>query len=378
MTRIDEIEVRLAAIETEIQADGADVKALAEETDALMEERKALIEQIETRKATLASIAGRPKTETDPVIKEKETEMEQKRTFAVDTAEYREAWLKKLQGKELDEEERSAMTASSAIPTETMNMIIHKLELNPIIAAVDLTNIPSNVSYPIEDTVNDANWVDMATAATDSADALTAITLGAYKLIKTVSITADVQAMAISAFESWLVSRLANKIEKAVDAGILVGTGSNQATGIITTKTTADGTWASAGIGYADILKIVAKLGSQYRNDAKFVMDSDMFFSKVLGMVDTNKQPIVKLADGGQGAPSYRLIGFPVIVDDNCTSDNILFGDLKAYKFNFAKAPEVSSDDSVEFRTGNRVYRALALADGKLGDTSAIVRFKKA
>lgn len=378
MTRIDEIEVRLAAIEKEIQAEGADVKALAEETDALMEERKALIEQIETRKATLASIAGRPKTEMDPVIKEKETEMEQKRTFAVDTAEYREAWLKKLQGKELDEEERAAMTASSAIPTETMNMIIHKLELNPIIAAVDLTNIPSNVSYPIEDTVNDANWVEMATAATDSADALTAITLGAYKLIKTVSITADVQAMAISAFESWLVSRLANKIEKAVDAGILVGTGSNQATGIITTKTTADGTWASAGIGYADILKIVAKLGSQYRNDAKFVMDSDMFFSKVLGMVDTNKQPIVKLADGGQGAPSYRLIGFPVIVDDNCTSDNILFGDLKAYKFNFAKAPEVSSDDSVEFRTGDRVYRALALADGKLGDTSAIVRFKKA
>ena len=51
---------------------------------------------------------------------------------------------------------------------------------------------------------------------------------------------------------------------------------------------------------------------------------------------------------------------------------------FKAYKFNFAKAPEVSSDDSVEFRTGNRVYRALALADGKLADTNAIVHYKKA
>ena len=378
MARIDDIEVRLAAIEQEIQADGADVKALAEETDALMEERQGLLEEIETRKATLAKVAALPKAEVEPVIKEKETEKMEERTFAVDTVEYREAWLKKLQGKELTIEERDAMTASSAIPTETMNMIIHKLELNPIIAAVDMSYIPSNVTFPAEDTVNDANWVEMATAATDSADALRAVTLGAYKLIKTVSITADVQAMSISAFESWLVSRLANKIEKAVDAAILVGTGSNQATGIITTKTTADGTWASAGIGYADVLKIVAKLGSEYRADAKFVMDSDMFFSKVLGMVDTNKQPIVKLADGGQGAPSYRLIGFPVIVDDNCTSDNILFGDLKAYKFNFAKSPEVSSDDSVEFRTGNRVYRALALADGKLGDTKAIVRYKKA
>lgn len=377
MARVDDIEVRLAAIEQEIQADGADVKALAEETDALMEERQKLLDDIEVRKNTLAKVAALPKTELEPVITQEENKMEE-RTFAVDSAEYRQAWLKNLQGKELTVEERTAITASAAIPTETMNMIVHKLELNPLIGSVDMSYIPGNVTFPAEDTINDANWVAMATAATDSADTLKAITLGAYKLIKTVSINADVQAMAIPAFEQWLVSRLANKIEKAVDAGILVGTGSNQATGILTTKVTADGTWASAGIGYADVLKIVAALGSQYRADAKFVMDSDMFFSKVLGMVDTQKQPIVKLADGGQGSPAYRLIGFPVIVDDNCTSDNILFGDLKAYKFNFAKAPDVQSDDSVEFRTGDRVYRAMALADGKLADTSAIVRYKKA
>ena len=377
MARIDDIEVRLSAIEQEIQADGADVKALAEETDALMEERQTILDEIETRKATLAKVAALPKQEVEPVITQEGNEMEE-RTFAVDSKEYREAWLKKLQGKELTIEERDAMTASSAIPTETMNMIVGKLELNPLIKAVDVSYIPGNVTFPAEDTVNDANWVEMATAATDSADALKAVTLGAYKLIKTVSITADVQAMSIPAFEAWLVARLANKIEKAVDAGILTGSGSNQATGIFTTKVTADGTWASAGIGYADVLKIVAALGSQYRNDAAFVMDSNMFFSKVLGMVDTQKQPIVKLADGGQGAPAYRLIGFPVIVDDNCTSDNILFGDLKAYKFNFAQAPDVKSDDSVEFRTGNRVYRAMALADGKLADTNAIVRYKKA
>lgn len=377
MARVDEIEVRLAAIEQEIQADGADVKALAEETDALMEERQKILDEIEVRKNTLAKVAALPKTEMEPVITQEENKMEE-RTFAVDSAEYRQAWLKNLQGKELTVEERAAITASAAIPTETMNMIVHKLELNPLIGAVDMSYIPGNVTFPAEDTINDANWVAMATAATDSADTLKAITLGAYKLIKTVSINADVQAMAIPAFEQWLVSRLANKIEKAIDAGILVGTGSNQATGILTTKVTADGTWASAGIGYADVLKIVAALGSQYRADAKFVMDSDMFFSKVLGMVDTQKQPIVKLADGGQGSPAYRLIGFPVIVDDNCTSDNILFGDLKAYKFNFAKAPDVQSDDSVEFRTGDRVYRAMALADGKLADTNAIVRYKKA
>lgn len=377
MARIDDIETRLAAIKTEIEAEGADVRALADETDALMEERQKLLDEIEVRKATLAKVASLPEKELKPVVDNKEEEMDEKRTFAVDSAEYRQAWLKKLMGKELDIEERDAITASAAIPTETMNMVIHKLELNPIIAAVDVSYIPGNVTFPVEDSVADANWVEMATAATDSADALRAVTLGAYKLIKTVSITADVQAMAIPAFEQWLTSRLANKIEKAVDAAILTGNGTNKPTGILTTIVTASGTWASTGLVWKDIATIIGKLGSQYRAGAKFVMDSNLFFGSIVGMVDSNKQPVVKLADA-EGPAAYRLVGYPVIVDDNCTSDNILFGDLTAYKFNFAKAPEVSSDDSVEFRTGNRVYRALALADGKLADTNAIVRYKKA
>lgn len=375
MSRINDIETRLSAIAKEIELEGADVNALAKETDELMEERQTLLDEIETRKATLAKVASLPEKELEPVIKEEK--MEEKRTFAVDSAEYREAWLKKLMGKELSVEERDAISASAAIPTETMNMVIHKLELNPIIAAVDVSYIPGNISFPVEDSVADANWVEMATAATDSADALRAVTLGAYKLIKTVSITADVQAMAIPAFEAWLTSRLANKIEKAVDAAILTGNGTNKPTGILSTIVTASGTWATSGLVWKDIATIIGKLGSQYRAGAKFVMDSNLFFGSIVGMVDSNKQPVVKLADT-EGPAAYRLVGYPVIVDDNCTSDNILFGDLKAYKFNFAKAPEVSSDDSVEFRTGNRVYRALALADGKLADTNAIVRYKKA
>ena len=107
----------------------------------------------------------------------------EERTFDIGTPEYRAAFLKKLMGKELDKEERAAMTATAAIPTETMNQIVHRLELNPLIAAVDVTNIPGYVSYPAEGTNNEANWVAMGTASTDSADTLTAVTLGANKLI---------------------------------------------------------------------------------------------------------------------------------------------------------------------------------------------------
>lgn len=373
---LQDVEARLSAIDGEIE--GATeleaVNALAEEKRNLIERQKTLKDLAE-RKATAKMlqsgvVAGKPH--------EEDTDMEEKRTFAVDTAEYREAFLKNLQGRELSAEERAAVTASAAIPTVTMNKIIGILEKTPLIAAVDVTSIPGNVTYPAEGTINDAAWVAMGTAANDSADTLTSVSLGAYKLIKTVEITADVQAMGIDAFETWLVNRLANKIAKAIDAGIINGGGSTsgQCLGIAVSKSTQDGTYTKTTMKWSDIPKIIGTLKTEYLPNASFVMNRPMFFNKILGLQNSQGSPIVVIDP--QSPAKYNLLGFPVIVDDNVTSGDILFGDLKAYKFNFAQAPEVKSDDSVAFRTGSRVYRAMALADGKLGDTNAIVRFIEA
>lgn len=301
--------------------------------------------------------------------------MENKRTFTVDSEEYRMAWLKNLQGKDLDAEERAAVTATKAIPTQTLNAIEHRLEEHPLLAAVDLLHIPGHISLPVENTATDAQWVAMGTAATDGADAIGDITLNAYKLIKTVSINADVQAMAIPAFEAWLVERLADKIAKACDAAILNGTGTNQATGILKTKATDTGTFTKAGMKYKDLLTIIGSLGSAYRRGASFCMNSALFFGDVLGMTDTAGKPVV-VADP-QAPAKYVALGFPVIVDDNCTADIALFGDFKSYKFNFAQDPKVEADDSVGFRSGDRCYRAMALADGKLADANAFVRYSR-
>lgn len=309
----------------------------------------------------------------EPVIKEFVEEKKMEERFAVNSPEYRDAFLRKLQGKEITAEERAAVTATAAIPTQTMNEIVHRLELNPMIAAVDMTQIPGYVTYPAESSINNAAWVDMDTAATDAADALQAIQLGAYKLIKTVEISADVDAMSIDAFESWLVSRLANKIEKALDAGILTGTGVTQATGIATTKATADGTFKRAGIKWGDICAIMGKLPGEYHPNASFCMNPSLFFGKVLGMVDTNGQRVV--VNEPQEARKFNLLGYPVIVDGNCGAEDVLFGDMKAYKLNLAKAIEVKRSEEAEFRKGAAVYRAMTLADGKLADVNAIVRY---
>ena len=373
MERIDEINTRLAAIAEEADsATGEALTALETESTNLMAERQQILDAVQTRQQLRQNIAAGLVTGTTIEERNEEENIMENRTFAIDSAEYREAFLLNLQGKELNAEQRAAVTASAAIPTQTMNEIVHKLELAPIINAVDVTYIPSNVTYPVEGNVAAAAWVAMGNAATDSADTINSITLGAYKLIKTVEITADVAAMAVDAFETWLVNRLANKIQRAVAAGIMTGTGTAQATGL--SSRAADGTYTKA-ITYTDIMAIIAKLPTEYAANASFVMSRASFFGNVLNIQDTAKHPIV-VADA-QAPAKFNVLGFPVILEDAAGTD-IYFGDLKeAYKFNFAKAPTVDRDESVAFRTGSTVYRAMALADGKPTGVG-IVRYTQA
>ena len=218
----------------------------------------------------------------------------------------------------------------------------------------------------------------MGTAATDSADTLTSVSLGAFKLIKTVEITADVSAMAIDAFESWLTTRLANKLQVAVDAAICIGTGTNQASGILKSgAVTNTGTFTKAGMKFKDLMTILAALPTQYLPGASFAMPRALFYKEVLGLEDTVGGRVV-VADA-QAPAKFNIMGYPVIVDDNITQDTVIFGNLmEGYKFNFAQAPIVTSDTSVGFRTGSTVYRVMALADGKVVNPDALCVFTRA
>jgi HK97 family phage major capsid protein len=101
-------------------------------------------------------------------------------------------------------------------------------------------------------------------------------------------------------------------------------------------------------------------------------MPPALFFGEVLGMTDSTGNRVV-VADP-QEPRKYNVLGFPCIVDGNAATDELYFGDLKAYKLNLAKAIEVKSSEDAAFRTGSKVYRAMTLADGKLADANAIVR----
>ena len=202
----------------------------------------------------------------------------------------------------------------------------------------------------------------MGTAATDAEDTMAKVSLSIYKVIKTIEITADVAAMAVPAFEEWLVDRLANKLFRKIADLVIVGTGTNTLTGLHTiTAMSTD--YTSTGVTYGDLLNIVAELPAEYLPNASWIMSRTTFWTGVKAL---NSSTDVRVVNTDVGSPAaYNVLGFPVIIDDNASTD-IFFGDLKeGYVLNFGKDVAVDRDESIGFRTGSTVFRGMALCDGK-------------
>ena len=366
-----EIVERLAQLDTEVREtqDLEVVKAAADEKKLLLE-RKAELEEIEARTADAEAL------ETGAVAPDKIVITEQREEIKPMEINYREAWLKNLMDQELSVEERAAVTeAAAVIPTETLNKIVVLLQANPLLSRIDLLQIPGYVRIPVYSTNNDAEWT---TTATDSADVVSYIDLKPYQLIKTLEISADIKAMAIPAFEDWLVRALANKIEAGLQKAVLVGSGaaSSQPTGIITTVATATGTFTKAAATKADLLKIMAALPSDYQNGAVWIMPANVFYGEVMAVADHNS--FVNLENGM--AP--KLFGHDVILAGDCVDanekDNILYGSPAHYHMNLGEGVQVAKDDSLGFRSNSRIYRGVCQADGQLDLAAAFVRFYRA
>lgn len=365
----DEILDRLEKLESSSEEGNSEEELTDEET----EEEETLDERSLTRNSKSVEIR---KVGDMKIIKRKEeNQMDEKNIL--ETKEYRVAFLKKLQGKKLNEKEQRAMTTAeesvgSAIPTTTLNRIEEKLrQTSALFNEVEVLNIPGYLSIPKEDVTNDASWVEENTASTDVDDTLDAISFGAYKLIRTISITAEVEAMSIDAFETYIVKKLSDKLAIAIENAILNGDGNGKMKGILTETGITKITYPNGSAPtYASLCKMMANLKSGYKPNAKFVMSAKMLWENIATLTVGDK--LVFLPDP-TGEFAGRIFGRPVIEDDYISDKKILFGNFTKYTINFNKPIEIKVDESAEFRKGNKVYRGMGLLDGKTVNTEGFV-----
>lgn len=369
---LEEVNARLEELDIEVreaQELEAVQAATAEKKELLA--RKKELEDLEARKKEALELQnGATPSKVIKTEERKDEKMPEKR-FMPESPEYREAWLKYMQGREIDAEARAAITASDVIPTETANKVINRLKENDLLKHVDIWNVPGNLKIPAYTTDNDATWTG---TSTDSEDVIRAVSLTPYQLIKTLEVTGAVDKMSIDAFEAAIVDALANKLESALQAAALTGNGSSKPTGITVTHTTADGTFTKAGITKKDLMTIMGSLPSKFQKEAVWAMPNKVFYEAMAvvdlpGFVSINAElkPII----GGK----------PVVIDDSMiisSTDTILYGCAKAYHINIGEQPKIDKDLSVGFRSNSAVYRGVLQADGKLDDAAAFVKYTRA
>lgn len=372
MSRIEEINKRLAEIRSELDDENADVEALSTEVENLETEKKSLMASAEKRKATLERIAkGESKVVEEG--KEEEETMEEKNVF--ETAEYRSAFFKKLQKKELNEMEMRAYAqagTNGVLPVSTADEIIKKLtQYAKMLNEITLLHVPGLVKFAVEGTKTSGALHTENEAITGDSDTLVTVTLAGYEITKLIQVSASVEKMSIDAFEAWLVDMIVEMIGDKIEDLIFNGTGSNQPKGIDaitwTNGTNAINIAKNAAITADNVRALIALLPGGYDNGAKFFMRKATLFNRIMGLQDNAKHDLVREVNG-----EFYIYGYPVRLSDKAPADEIILGNAKKYVANLAENITVKTDFDID--TNSNKYLGCAIFDGKPGIEAAFVK----
>lgn len=295
--------------------------------------------------------------------------------------EYRSAWLKSVRKIELTDTEQRALTTAansvgSVIPKMTRNKIVEKVsQFCPMLDKIDLLRVPGGVTIPAEGTTIDAKIHAEGAAITADADTITNVVLSAFEITKLVTISKSVEKMSIDAFENWLTTKIARKIADKINALIFNGTGNNEAQGInaITWNATNSITVAKTGnLTAANVKALVALLNGGYDDGAEWYMSKTTFFNDFHPLMDNSKDNIVTQENG-----KYRVMGYPVCLDDRLTIHEAILGNV--YRGYVGNMPEDITITS-QFVTRENAYDFLgcAMFDGKVQAKEAFVKLVKA
>jgi HK97 family phage major capsid protein len=376
MERLNEIQERLNAILEEGKLETADLDKLTEERDALIKERNEINEKIEKRQNLVDSIVNLPKENIIKEFKEerklnfKEMTLQER----IATPEYRDIWLSKLMGKEIEkrENEMGIAQVGDTIPTLTQERIFNKLrEYAPLLNEITLLQVPGNVTFVVEGTKNDAIIHSENALITPAADTMVKVTLGGYEIVKVLRISATIKAMSINAFETWLVDSLAESIAEKIGEYIIYGDGDGEPKGIDSAAIYTDGTnavdWTNDNtVTTAELIELVGYLKPGYHRRAKFLMNHKTFWA-IVSKQENQKFSIM--------TPDYkRLLGYEIVKDDRVDDYDIFFGDLKKVVGNLSQNIIVDRSAESGFLNNAIDFRGTAIFDCDIATSEAFVK----
>ena len=345
-----------------------------DELEARITEMEALKAEIEKRKAAAAEEARKAEEAAQMKGKPIIEKQEERNMFDVKTAEYRDMWLRNLQGNLNEEEVRAyASNSTNAVPTLVSDKFFEKMKkLAPMLSEITLLRVAGNLKFVAEGVRNDATAKHTENSALSaSADTTVSVTLGGFEFMKVIQISRTAKLMSIDAFENWLVNMLAGDIARAID-NYIINDSTNGIAALVWTSNTNQ--IVNASYTYGKVCDLIALLPAAYDAEAKFLTNKATLYGTLAQIVDSAGRPIF-VPDTVTGIGG-RLMGYPVVVDDYVSTANkaLYLGKWTDVVGNLSEDIHVDADESAGFTSNSIMYRGIAVFDSKPAKGDAIVR----
>lgn len=314
-----------------------------------------------------------------------------------DTPEYKVAFMNYvLKGTQIPQELTNAdantktSDVGAAIPTTTLQKIYEKIEsTGMILPRVTHTSYKGGVTVPTSSAKPTASWVAEGAGSDKQKKAIGSITFAYHKLRCAISMSLEVSIVTYPMFETQFVANVAEAMVKTEEQSVISGSGSGQPKGItketVVTGQNIDIAAATTALTYKDLTAAEAALPQAYDAGAVWCMTKKTFFEQIVGMVDSDGQPVARTNYGTNGKPVYSLFGREVVlVGDylpsfaaSVTADTIFafIFDFKDYLWN--ENLGMTFRHYTDNETDDEVTVALALVDGKCVDTNSLVTLTK-
>jgi HK97 family phage major capsid protein len=398
-TKLDKLVERANASE-----DAKEVRDLTEEVEEVKEEIKEVDEEISAIESEGNDDEERSKLVNADISKAAvasfKLEDEKRSGNLLESVEYRTAFMRHIQkGEPLPVEMREAISTGdtgAAIPITVMNEVINTVRkrYGNLYSKVRKMSVPGGVEIPIGSLEASFKWINESTVSPrQRVGKLGKISFGYHTAEIRIAQTFLSSILTLSAFEAELTRLIAIAYVKAMDTGIVNGSGDGSMTGILNDPRVTNYVVMSAS-DMSDWTKwrknFFAQLPLGYRA-GEFIFASSTVDAYLETMADSNNNPIFRQAtglevnDGDVQNPNGRFFGREVALvepdilpDFDSASKNDVIGifwqpDEYAINENWGFTMRRYFDEE----TNEWVDKALTVVDGKVLNPTGFYLIKK-
>ena len=318
---------------------------------------------------------------------------------ALDSIEYRQAFMKYVQTGEWNYQKRADETLITSdvgkiIPNTIMNEFIKELKVyGNLYNRVRKLNVKGGVEFPIEELVPTVTWITETTVSdTQKAPEIkTSVSFGYHIVEARLAQSLLSQVVSLPYLETEMARLLAEAFVKEFDHVIISGTGSGQPMGILNdTRVKADNKITFTAVEMADWTKwrtkLFAKIPLAYRGEGVMIMTAATWETYIMTMKDANDRPLYQETyDPQTGNLTCRFAGREVIlVEPDILKDYDTAANDEAWAI-YLKPTDyaVNTNLQIAFKRWfddekNKYFnKGLCIMDGKLLDVNSVFVLKK-